>query len=45
MDESGKKKRKSYLVSWVGYPDQTWEAAATLEGCAALDVWEKRKKN
>ena len=36
--------QKQFLVTWVGYDDQTWEPHDSLAHTEAMEVWERERK-
>ena len=44
LDEKKYWKTRKFLVKWAGYLDPTWEPAANIDECAALDDWEARRR-
>ena len=40
----GKRKKKEYLVKWLGYPTPDWQPAENLEDTEALQDWLDGRK-
>ncbi|OJD13012.1 hypothetical protein ACJ73_09259, partial [Blastomyces percursus] len=40
LDDRTNRRRREYLVKWVGYDRPTWEPASAMEDTAALDAYE-----